>query len=229
MVCHYLQHVPFETPRAIFEWARDRGLQISGTRLFLNESLPESLPDFLIIMGGPMGVHDEDRYPWMPEEKAYIKKSIENGIKILGICLGAQLLAELLGAEVTKNPYKEIGWFPVRLTKEALAHPLFEGFPEEFQAFHWHGETFAIPKGAIPLAYSEACRNQAFLYQERILGLQFHLEMTPEGAAELLENSKEDLEPGPYVQNQEEILGEPSLYHETRELLFKLLDRFIRL
>ena len=229
MICHYLQHVPFETPGAILEWARDRGLQISGTRLFLNEFLPESLPDFLIVMGGPMGVHDEDRYPWMPEEKAYIRKGIESGIKILGICLGAQLLAELLGAEVTKNPYQEIGWFPVHLTPEARAHPLFKGFPEEFQAFHWHGETFALPKGAIPLAYSEACQNQAFLYRDRLLGLQFHLEMTPEGAAELLENSKEALESGPYVQDQEGILGEPSLYLETHKLLFKLLDRFVRL
>jgi len=229
MVCHYLQHVPFETPRAIFDWIRERGLSISGTRLFLNEALPNDLPDLLIIMGGPMGVHDEDRYAWMPAEKAFIQKTITRGTKILGICLGAQLLAELLGAEITKNPYKEIGWFPVRLTQEARAHPLFEGFPQEFQAFHWHGETFTLPQGALPLAYSEACQNQAFLYQDRVLGLQFHLEMTPEGAAELLENSQEDLEPGPYVQNPEEILGDPSLYRQTRELLFKLLDRFIRL
>ncbi len=230
MKCHYLQHVPFETPRAIFDWIKERGYQVSGTRVFLSEPFPGECPDFLIIMGGPMGVHDEDRYPWMPEEKSFIRRCLENGrTKLLGICLGAQFLAELLGAEVTRNPYKEIGWFPVRLTPEALAHPLFEGFPEEFQAFHWHGETFSLPEGALPLAYSEACRNQAFLYQDRVLGLQFHLEMTPEGAAELIENCKEDLEPGPYVQSQEEILGEAELYRSTRELLFKLLDRFVRL
>ncbi len=231
MKFHYLQHVPFETPRAIFDWIKERGFEISGTRVYLNEPFPEKAPEFLIIMGGPMGVHDAELYPWMNQEKNFIRRCIEEeGSKLLGICLGAQLLAELLGAEVTKNPYREIGWFPVRLTSEALGHPLFEGFPEEFQAFHWHSETFSLPEGSLPLAFSEACKNQAFLYDDRILGLQFHLEMTPEGAASLIENCKEDLEGGgPYVQSQEEILGDGFLYKEANRLLFRLLDNFVRL
>ena len=229
MICRYLQHVPFETPRAIFDWARERGHSLEGVHLFAGEALPEEFPELLIVMGGPMSVHDEGEYPWLKAEKAYLERALEAGTKVLGICLGAQLLAEILGAEVTKNPYKEIGWFPVKLTEEARKHPLFKDLPEEFPAFHWHGETFGLPEGALHVAYSEACRHQAFLYHNQALALQFHLEMTPEGAEDLLKYSAGDLEPGPYVQEPEEIRGKTSFYETTREILFALLDRFVSL
>jgi len=123
----------------------------------------------LVFMGGPMSVHDESQYQWLPEEKVFLREalSLEDGPKILGICLGAQLLAEALGADVFSGRYKEIGWFPVEFTPAALAHPLFEGFPELLNVFHWHGETFSLPEEAVHLARSEACENQAFLYEEQ--------------------------------------------------------------
>ncbi len=229
MECHYLQHVRFETPGAILDWAKARGFAITGTRWFLDERPPVDPPDLLIVMGGPMGVYDEEQYPWLAEEKLYLRKALERGSKIVGICLGAQLLAEVLEAAVTKNPHREIGWWPIKLTPEALGHPLWEGFPPEFIVFHWHGDTFEIPKGALHLASSEACTNQAFLYQDQALALQFHMEVTPEGVAALLENSKEDLEPGPFVQEESEILGDHELYQQNHRYLFELLDHFVRL
>ncbi len=230
---HYIQHVPFETPGAILDWARSRGAEVSHTRVFLDEPFPSALDfDFLILMGGPMSVHDEGQYPWLVEEKAFLKNILgedEDRIKILGICLGAQLLAEALGAEVFPNKYKEIGWFPIELTEAGRAHPLFRGWPSSFDVFHWHGETFSLPAGALRLARSEACENQAFLYEDRVLALQFHLEVTPELVAGLLEESASDLTPGPYVQEPEAIKGQPELYSFCHEKLFQLLDDFIRL
>ncbi|AEH46055.1 glutamine amidotransferase class-I [Thermodesulfatator indicus DSM 15286] len=231
---HYIQHVPFETPGVILDWAHSRSFEITHTKVFLDEPFPSALDfDFLVLMGGPMSVHDEDQFQWLSEEKAFLRNIIgedEERIKILGICLGAQLLAEALGAEVYPNHYKEIGWFPVELTPEAKGLRLFRDWPHSLEVFHWHGETFSLPPEAIHLARSEACENQAFLYEDRILALQFHLEVTPDLVAGLLENSAEDLEPGgPYVQDPDTIKGQPELYEFCHELLFKLLDRFIRL
>ncbi len=230
---HYIQHVPFETPGAILDWARSRGFEISHTRVFLDEPFPSASDfDFLVLMGGPMSVHDESQYPWLSEEKNFLKNILgedEDRIKILGICLGAQLLAETLGGEVYPNRYKEIGWFPIELTQSGRAHPLFREWPRSFNVFHWHGETFSLPQGALHLAFSEACKNQAFLYEDRILALQFHLEVTPEIVSELLEKSASDLVPGPYVQGAEEIKGQPELYEFCHERLFRLLDDFVRL
>ncbi len=229
---HYIQHVPFETPGAILDWARERGFQVTATKVFLDDPFPSpSKVDFLVFMGGPMSVHDESQYQWLPEEKAFLREalSLEDGPKILGICLGAQLLAEALGADVFSGRYKEIGWFPVEFTPAALAHSLFEGFPERLNVFHWHGETFSLPEEAVHLARSEACENQAFLYEERALALQFHMEVTSETVAALIENCPEDMTPGPYVQNVEEIQGQPELFETAHAYLFRLLDAFMRL
>ncbi len=225
----YLQHVPFETPRTILDWARERGHRIKGVHLYQGDPLPQETPDFLVIMGGPMSVHDQEEYPWLAAEKDYLRGMLAQEIPILGVCLGAQLLAEALGARVEKNPVKEIGWFPVQLKEAALEHPWFRDFPREFPAFHWHGETFSLPEGALHLASSEACVNQAFVWKDRVLALQFHLEMTPEGAEDLLRHSASDLVPGPYVQSPEEIRGKPEFYELTRSLLFRLLDRMTAL
>jgi GMP synthase-like glutamine amidotransferase len=178
-----------------------------------------------------MSVHDESQYQWLSEEKAFIHEalSLEDGPKVLGICLGAQLLAEALGADVFPGRYKEVGWLPVEFTPAALAHPLFEGFPERLEVFHWHGETFSLPAEAVHLARSEAFENQAFLYGEKVLALQFHLEVTPETVAALIENCPEDLKPGPYVQRVEEIQGQNEIFDTAHEYLFKLLDAFERL
>jgi GMP synthase-like glutamine amidotransferase len=173
-------------------WFAARGHLLSHVRFFAGElpgggtgSSAAPAADWLIVMGGPMGVHDEGEFPWLKAEKAAVRAALDRGAAVLGVCLGAQLLAHVLGAEVKPNAVKEIGWFPVELSAEARSTWLGRVFPERFTPFHWHGDTFGIPAGAIPLGSSEACRNQGFLWRERVLGLQFHPEITPASLAAL--------------------------------------------
>ena len=223
---HYLQHVPFEQPARIATWARRRGHTLAGCRLYRGQPLP-SLPDFdwLVIMGGPMSVHDERAYPWLIEEKKLIERAVRAGKRVLGVCLGAQLLAEVLGAGVYRNRHKEIGWFPVHLTRQATSASLWADFPEMFPAFHWHGETFEIPAGALHLAKSEACQNQAFELGGRVLGVQFHLEVTPASVRALIENCRADIARGRYQQSPKQMLASCKEFGIIRPLLCRMLDR----
>ncbi len=133
-----------------------------------------------------MNVYEEAEYPWLAAEKAFIAAAIGAGKPVLGICLGAQLIAAVLGGTVSKGPQPEIGWYPVELTPAGRELPLFAGFPDRFTALHWHGDTFSIPPGATHVASSAACANQAFAYDGgRVVGLQFHLEETRESLAQL--------------------------------------------
>lgn len=216
---HCLQHVIFETPGLLAEWIRQRGHSLQTTFLFEEGSLP-LVDDFdaLIIMGGPMSVHDEAEFPWLREEKALIATAIKAGKKVLGICLGAQLIAEVMGGKVYPNPVKEIGFWPVSWTEEARR--MFPGlgaespgFGAESQGlhtshiFHWHGETFDLPPGATLLASSEGCVNQAFRLGDKILGLQFHPEVTPGIIAEMIKHEGHELVEGPFIQEAGEIMG----------------------
>ena len=151
--------------------------------------------DFVIVMGSPMSVNDETKHPWLVDEKRFIRDCIQTGKPVLGVCLGAQLIASAMGAKVYPNPAKEIGWFPVYA---ASAENEF-GLPSSMDVFHWHGETFDLPHGARLLARSEACENQAFQFGNRVLGLQFHLETTPEAARQLVEHCRGELLPSKYV------------------------------
>lgn len=131
----------------------------------------------LVILGGPMGVYERDRYPWLNEEIALIRRFIDGGIPVFGICLGSQLAAAALGADVHPNDRQEIGWFDVTMSEDAVNDPLFHGLPRTLPAFHWHGDTFELPHNAIRLASSRITKNQAFRFGEVVYGLQFHLEM----------------------------------------------------
>mgnify|MGYP000849044073 CR=1 FL=1 len=180
MRIHALQHVPFEPPGSIEAWARHAGHALAITHLYRGDPLPAvEEPDLLVVLGGPMSVHDEARYPWLIDEKRFIERAIAAGRRVLGICLGAQLIAQVLGARVYANDEKEIGWFAVEATAAARTAAVFEGFPPRLLAFHWHGETFDIPAGAVHAARSAACAHQAFAFGDRVVGLQFHLETTP--------------------------------------------------
>ncbi|NPA58749.1 MAG: type 1 glutamine amidotransferase [Aquificae bacterium] len=229
MRIHYIQHVYFETPANIYRWAEERNHSITGTRLFLGEKLPQTDSfDMLVVMGGPMGVYDDDKFSWLKEEKKYIEKAIKENKKVLGICLGAQLIADVLGGKVYKNREKEIGWFPVNLTEEGKRSGIFSVLPESFVPFHWHGDTFEIPAGAVHTASSEACTNQAFEYNGgKVIGLQFHLETDLPSAQALIENSVQELmEDGRYIQKPEEILSETENFRRIMELLYRFMDRF---
>lgn len=206
MNIHYLQHVPFEDPAHILSWANKKKHSVTSTKLFAHESIPQDNSfDMLIIMGGPMNIYEFDTYPWLEKEYSVIEKAITQNKKVMGICLGAQLIAHVLGAKVYRNTYSEIGWFPVYRTDECDRNG-FTAFPPEFTAFHWHGDTFDLPAGSIHLARSEACTNQAFLFNKSVLGLQFHLESTYESTKHLIENCRNDIKNAPYIQQEEEIL-----------------------
>lgn len=183
--------------------------------------------DGLFILGGPMNVHEEDRHPWLAPEKKFIEAAVRAGKPTLGICLGAQLLSVVLGGRVTRNPRKEIGWFPVRVTPSGRETDLFRDFPDEFMAFHWHGDRFTIPPGAVHAARSDACGEQAFVYQGRVVGLQFHLESTEESIRVLIENCGKEITCAPYIQDPPAMEECTSRLPEIHDLLDRLLTRII--
>lgn len=223
---HSLQHVPFEGLGSIENWAKSRKFSITYTQLYKEEKLPKTSEfDFLIIMGGPMGANDEKMYPWLKEEKKLIRKSIDSGKIVLGICLGAQLIAYVLGAEVYPNPKKEIGWFAIDICTNI---DISKGFTQSTEVLHWHGDTFDLPKESIRLFESEACKNQAFLYKDSVLGLQFHLEITDQSLQELIDNCRKELIIDDFVQSEEEITSKIKNHTKTNFLLDQMLDNLIR-
>ena len=227
MRIHVLQHVPFEGPAAIADWAERRGHPLAVSHIYAGDPLPAPADfDRLVIMGGPMSVGDVDAHPWLADEQACIAAAIAAGKSVVGVCLGAQLIAAALGARVYRNAHREIGWFPIQLTQQARTLDLLDGLPAEQTVFHWHGDTFDLPAGAVHLATSDGCANQAFLLDGRVLGLQCHLESTPASVAALCEHGADDLVPGPWVQSTAEMRGaEPALYAGLARTLEALLDR----
>ena len=226
MRINWLQHVPFEGLGTIEQWTRARGYHLTATKLYQNDPMPDvESDDWFIIMGGPMGVHDEDRFPWLKSEKRLIEKAIRKGKAVLGICLGAQLIADVLGASVYPNRVKEIGWFPIELTEAGQRSYLFRFLPARVVVFHWHGDTFDLPKGAIHIAKSEACLHQAFVYNERVIGLQFHLESTPKGVKALIENCRGELVKGSYIETPSQLMGHPMGFRIINGAMDELLSR----
>lgn len=221
---HHLQHVPFEGLGSIEPALSARGHRLSASHLYRGDSLPAvDAFDWLIVMGGPMGVHDESLHPWLAAEKGLIRDAIAAGRSLLGICLGAQLIAQVLGAAVTRNAHREIGWFPVERSAAAAATRIGAALPPRFDAFHWHGDTFALPPGAVHLARSEACANQGFVFAERVVGLQFHLETTPESARALIAHGGDELDGSRYVQAAAAMLAKPVRFAGVNRVMGDLL------
>ncbi len=228
MKIHSFQHVPFEGLAQIEPWTKSRKYSLKRTHFFSNDALPAlNAFDALIVMGGPMSVHDEHEFPWLKAEKQFIEKAIQAGKKVLGICLGAQLIAHVLGVKVTRNRHKEIGWFPVQKTQEAEKSAIFKALPSAFQAFHWHGETFEIPRSAIHTLKSEACPHQAFVYQSSVVGLQFHLETTLQSAQALITHCQNELVEAPFIQKASEILSDSHRFKTIHSLLDSFLDSWM--
>lgn len=258
----FLQHDPLDGPGALLEWAETRGHSLTTCLICEGQSLPplESF-DLLISLGGPMGAYEEGKYPWLVEEKAYLRKAVAAGKKLVGLCLGCQLLADALGGKAYRHTLKEFGWQPITLTEEGLKlFPLEKGqflalenhkkdsdFPAlkahekssgssalkahekgSFLAFQWHGDTYSLPPGAVQLARSEACEQQAFLLGNQVLGLQFHLEWTEQMMREALADPGVALSmiPSPTVQTPEEILSDLTLFESAKKRFFALMDLF---
>jgi len=171
-----VMHVEAEGPGRFGAHLERAGALVRVVRLHLGETLPgPEAHDAVIVLGGPMNVYEEADHPFLGPETAFLRETRERGVPVLGVCLGAQLIARAAGAAVTRNPVEEVGWGAVALTAEAAADPLFRSLPPELPVFQWHGDTFAIPPGGTLLATGEACRNQAFRVGNS-WGLQFHLE-----------------------------------------------------
>lgn len=220
MKVHAFIHGPTDGLGKIADWAERRGHTVTETHLYLGESIPDlSGIDLLVIMGGAMNIYQHRDHPWLVPEKRAIAEVIHQGKKVLGVCLGGQLIADVLGGKVVQNPEKEIGWWPV----QTVGRPgPFAEWPEGLTVFHWHGDTFELPPGAVRVAGSEACGNQAFLYGDRVVGLQFHLEVAPDSVAAFIAGGEAELISARFVQSPETIVQPPSGF--VPEALDRLLD-----
>jgi GMP synthase-like glutamine amidotransferase len=207
MRAHYLQHVAFEGLGSIEKWLQLHNYQISSTRLFESALFPDvNEIDLLIIMGGPMSVNDEKELPWLIAEKKFVRAAIDAGKPVLGICLGAQMIANVMGSKIYPNTQKEIGWFPI--TAKSTDSQYFQ-FPLSVTVFHWHGETFDLPKNATLLASSKVCANQAFQMGKNVIGLQFHLETTPESLKDISIHCANEIVEGEFVQSVDKMSSAP--------------------
>ena len=249
-----LQHDPLDGPGALVEWAESGAHEVTFCLICERKTQEEPLPplesfDLLVSLGGPMGAYEEEKHPWLAEEKQYLRDALAGGKRILGLCLGAQLLADAFGGSSFRHTRKEFGWQPIEPTKEGrewfgASDPFYALEKHEkgifyaleshkkglFQAFQWHGDTYTLPPGAVQLARNEAAEQQAFLIEAprggKALGLQFHLEWTEQMAREAL------AEPGVappvsfFVQTPEEILSDLSLFDSAKSRFFALLDKF---
>jgi GMP synthase-like glutamine amidotransferase len=222
MRIHSLEHQPGEGPAKIADWAAARGHTLNRTALYADEAPPAlGAFDLLVIMGGGMNIYQHRDHPWLVTEKEFLRQAIAARKPVLGICLGAQLLADVLGGKVYQNPEKEIGWFPVTFRDRA---GLFAKFPESMNVMHWHGDTFDLPPGARLVAESAGCPHQAFVWGDRVVGLQFHLEMGAVNVADLAQVSVEDLTPGRFVQSAAQLTETPADLPAAHASLFALLD-----
>ena len=227
MRIHSLEHQPEEGPARIADWAAARGHTITRTALYPAEP-PPLLEDFdlLVIMGGSMNIYQHRDHPWLVGEKDFLRRAIHAGKPILGICLGAQLLADVLGGKVFQTPEKEIGWWPVTFTDRTEP---FAAFPERMTVMHWHGDTYSLPPGARCVAESAGCPEQAFVWGDRVVGLQFHLEMGAVHVADLSQSAAAELTPGRYVQTAVQLTHTPADLPTAHGTLYALLDELVAL
>jgi GMP synthase-like glutamine amidotransferase len=220
-----LQHAPFEGPGRIGAWLESRALGARVHALYEQAALP-GLDDFdlLIVLGGPMNLEDEDQYPWLGTEKLLIRAALETEKRLLGIGFGAQLIADALGARVRDAGQAEVGWWPVEKYPQAHRSPLGRMLPQRLLALHWDERNFELPAGAIPLYGSAACACQGFIWKERAIALQYHLESTPDSIEALLGACAEDLKGRGAVQDASAIRQGLSLCSTLKISLFRLLD-----
>jgi GMP synthase-like glutamine amidotransferase len=224
MRIHYLQHVPFEDIGSMRNDFEAWGFSLSSTHWYRGDKAPALASfDALIVMGGPMGIYDEQEYPWLIEEKQLIRDAITAGKTLLGICLGAQLIADVLGGKVTRNPHKEIGWFPLEILPDARVNPVAAILARYPEVFHWHGDTFALPANALWIAKSQGCLHQAYCVDNLIWGFQFHLETTVDSARALIDNCASDIDGSRYTMKAADMLNDSERFTRINRAMSEVL------
>lgn len=222
MIVQVLQHVEFEGLGSIEVWLSARDASVRYTRFFVDPELPaRAAVDMVVVLGGPMSANDQRRYPWLRREKEFVNAAIRRGVPVVGVCLGAQIIASAMGQVVFPGRQKEIGWFPVEGIDSG--EDAFR-FPSSATVFHWHGETFDLPAGAVHLARSPACEQQAFQVGCKVIGLQFHLETTPETVGAMVEHCGHELVDGEYIQPGPAMQSVPVSTYST---VNRLMDRVL--
>lgn len=229
---HVIMHAPFEGPVLVAEWAHARGHDVSGSLALTEEFPPIADVDLLVIMGGPMAADDDAENPWLLAEKRFVSEALGSDTMVLGVCLGCQIVAEVAGGAVRRNEHREIGWYPVSLTASGREDPVFSAFPDGLVVGHWHGDTAVLPNGTQPALSSEACVNQAFSMDSgRVVGVQFHLEWTPEALGLLIDACADEFAVGgTYVASSARLAEQaPEYVSACRDALYSLLDRMVAL
>jgi GMP synthase (glutamine-hydrolysing) len=216
-----VQHAECEKPGLIAEALRSRGYALESVLTWLGAPVPKDLnrAEGLVIMGGPTGAYEYDRYPFLRDEMSLMASALRESKPLLGVCLGSQLLAAALGAEVRKGRQKEIGWHPITLTEAALGDPLLKGLDQTFAAYHWHGDVFDVPRGAVTLASSSLTACQAFRYGKCAYGFLFHMEVVPEILEGMLRTFTDELKEEGL--NAEEIRRQAATHLPTLEAIGK--------
>ncbi|OGR86147.1 MAG: hypothetical protein A3A86_03075 [Elusimicrobia bacterium RIFCSPLOWO2_01_FULL_60_11] len=220
-VIYAVYHSPTETAGLVGRALKELKLSFKEIRPFGGQAIPKNPPELeaLILMGGPMNADETKKYPYLAEEVKLIENMVKDGKPVLGICLGSQLIAKALGSKVYANKAREVGWKPLELSMQGIMDPLFKEFPNNTKVLHWHGDTFDLPKGAVHLASTELCKNQAFSYGKSVYALQFHLEATPEMVANWVETDEA------YIRGAKE---SPDDILEDTPVAFKELDPVAR-
>ncbi len=226
MRIHIFEHADFESPGNIIDIAKDKKYNITYTRFYEDFLLP-NIDDFdlLIIMGAPMSVNEESEYPWLIEEKKYIRKVIENEKKVLGICFGSQIIADVLGANVYKNNHTEIGWYNIYKDQNNKSSFL-SNFANEILTFHWHGDTYNLPEGSLPIFSSQATKYQGFTFKQNVVALQFHWEVKKENISSFIKNTNNQTYTGSFTQKPKDMIECSDSCKSNIKLMEKVLAYF---
>lgn len=223
-----ITHADFETPGVIESWAYNKGHAFQISKPYKGEKLPSiSSFDFLIVMGGPQSPLNLNDAPYLVDEINLIKESIQQNKRILGFCLGAQLIGEALSAKTGRSPEKEVGVYPITLTDEGLKDPLLEGLPKNFLVIHWHNDMPGLSNNSALLSYSKGCPRQIVRYKPLVYGFQCHLEITLDGIQTMINAAPEDLKPSTFTQTKEELISQD--YASINRMMINLLDKFVQL
>lgn len=229
MKVQILQHISVKPPGSILDWLEENNYDYRINYIKRGDCLPEeNETDFLIVLGGALNVNDEAANPWLKDEKAFVRKIIDAEKPVLGICLGAQIIATALDMKVEKNTKSEIGWFDILLTEAGKADPFLKSIPSKFTPLHWHNDIIRLQGGLLPLAFSRATDVQAFRYKNA-LALQFHLEQTHDSLDRMLDRVENIIKEDTFVQTSHTIKESYSNIQQSSEYLKIILNNIIKI